>query len=158
MRSAPELPERPASNPYRLHPKGCPDRSERMHRAKGMIETEAPQSLGGLLIRRSNLVFDPGAALAIAVAEEVHVESHVPRLHIFDVLMQRPRPGIDDHVSYKLTEPAPAALGPEAVTAKERIGSIHDQTAHGSLAVVVRFRSCRVRRWRRSGVPDGSEP
>ena len=31
-----------------------------------MIEGEAPQTLPDLLLRRSNLAFDPGAALAIA--------------------------------------------------------------------------------------------
>jgi glycerol-3-phosphate dehydrogenase len=66
MGSVSGLLERPASNPYQLHPQDCPDTGERVRRARGLIETEAPQTLEDLLIRRSNLVFDPGAALAIA--------------------------------------------------------------------------------------------
>ena len=66
LRSAPGLPDRPSNNPYLLHPKFCLDRNERIRRARRMIEAEAPQSLEDLLIRRSNLVFDPDAALAIA--------------------------------------------------------------------------------------------
>jgi glycerol-3-phosphate dehydrogenase len=61
----PGLPARPAINQYRLHPDDCPDRSARIRRAKHLIETEAPQSLEDLLIRRSNMVFDPVTTLAI---------------------------------------------------------------------------------------------
>ena len=60
------LPERPASNAYELHPAKCPERAERIRRARALVETEAPHTLEDLLIRRSNLAFDPAAALAIA--------------------------------------------------------------------------------------------
>lgn len=64
--AAPGLPHRPAVNLYELHPEKCPERVERIRRARVLVETEAPLSLEDLLIRRSNLAFDPAAALAIA--------------------------------------------------------------------------------------------
>lgn len=60
------LPQRPANNAYDLHPDSCPEQPERVRRAKVLIETEAPQSLEDLLIRRGNLAFDPDAALKVA--------------------------------------------------------------------------------------------
>jgi glycerol-3-phosphate dehydrogenase len=60
------LRRRPESHAYELHPTLCPERTERIRRASVLVETEAPQSLEDLLIRRSNLAFDPAAALAIA--------------------------------------------------------------------------------------------
>lgn len=62
----PGLPDRPDVQQYELHPNSCPDRDERMRRAKILIENEAPRSLEDLLIRRSNLAFDSAAALQIA--------------------------------------------------------------------------------------------
>jgi len=64
--SASGLPKRPPSSPYALHPRDCPDRIERINRARSLIKCEAPQTLSDLLLRRSNLAFDPAAALVVA--------------------------------------------------------------------------------------------
>ena len=60
------IPDRPAPSNYVLHPDRCRDRSERIRKAKTIIDSEAPQSLVDLLIRRCNMVGDPEAALSIA--------------------------------------------------------------------------------------------
>lgn len=61
-----DFPDRPAPSNYDLHPDTCPERNERIRRAKTIIEREAPQSLVDLLVRRCNMVGDPDAALSIA--------------------------------------------------------------------------------------------
>jgi glycerol-3-phosphate dehydrogenase len=62
----PGLCDRPPPAAYDLCPMSCTDRAERLRRARTLIEDEAPQSLTDLLIRRSNLVGDAGAAMSIA--------------------------------------------------------------------------------------------
>jgi len=59
--------DRPPPAAYDLHPMSCTDRAERIRRARGLIEHEAPQSLVDLLIRRCNLISDPDAAKSIAL-------------------------------------------------------------------------------------------
>jgi glycerol-3-phosphate dehydrogenase len=61
-----EIPGRPAPSDYDLHPDTCGERRERIRRAKSIIDSEAPQSLVDLLIRRCNMVGDPDAALSVA--------------------------------------------------------------------------------------------
>jgi glycerol-3-phosphate dehydrogenase len=64
--SPPGLPERPPVNEYRLHPRDCTDSESRVSIASALIESESPQSLEDLLVRRSNLVSDPDNAVLVA--------------------------------------------------------------------------------------------
>jgi len=60
------FPDRPAPANFDLHPDKCSERDERIRRAREIIDSEAPNSLVDLLVRRCNLVGDPEAAQRIA--------------------------------------------------------------------------------------------
>lgn len=60
------LPVRPQDREYKLHPRDCPARNERIRRMQDIIQHESARTLADVLLRRSNLASDPATAMLVA--------------------------------------------------------------------------------------------